>query len=367
MISRFTAEIATATADGWPGPRCGGGLARIRDRLGRRGTGARRISFLHRTFGHRLRASQRLIQSDRRPRGDCRTSSFDRDRGQARGVFFGPMVAFRHRLPVSSGSTWRRLSTSPSSCGCREDIRLVDLRRLPASPQRSSFYFVLEMAFQVPLLKGPLEAAWAFTELSNPRRETGRGKFRIAHARFRRRADDLSRCADDRRRPSGNSRRCSSWPRRAQRRFAAPAADLHDGPGLGDHSAHQHVLGSAVRRIDHIDSVQHSRASRHPSRQHSTAIPMAKQGQAAQALDAGVPVGRFRCAGGCDPDHGSVELGREVRPPLQLAGIFRRLFPGIRELRRLGAASRRSRPSSPWASASPSRQSAWIRSPAACA
>ncbi len=59
-----------------------------------------------------------------------------------------------------------------------------------------------------------------------------------------------------------------------------------------------------------------------------------KAGTGRRGTDARVPLGRFRCAGGRDPDHGSVGMGCEFRASLQLSGIFRRLFPGLRELRR---------------------------------
>ncbi len=78
-------------------------------------------------------------------------------------------------------------------------------------------------------------------------------------------------CADGGGRAARHPGRRAAGARRAQRRVAAAAADLCDGPGGGDHPAHQHVLGRAVRRVDDVDPVQHSRASPRRWRRRSTA------------------------------------------------------------------------------------------------
>ena len=62
--------------------------------------------------------------------------------------------------------------------------------------------------------------------------------------------------------------------------------------------------------------------------------PDGSPGSGHAGADARVPVGRFRRSRGCHPHHRAVDLGRQVRPALQLAGIFRRLLPGLRELHR---------------------------------
>ena len=67
--------------------------------------------------------------------------------------------------------------------------------------------------------------------------------------------------------------------------------------------------------------------------------PMAQQGQATKALTLAFLSAGFGALVGVDRHHGPVRLGGAVRPQLQLAGIFRRLFPGLRELRRPGRAS----------------------------
>ena len=54
-------------------------------------------------------------------------------------------------------------------------------------------------------------------------------------------------------------------------------------PVGGDHPAHQHVLGRAVRRLDHVDPVQHSGRAV-IGRDHLRRLSDGEQGKAAQAL-----------------------------------------------------------------------------------
>ena len=43
-----------------------------------------------------------------------------------------------------------------------------------------------------------------------------------------------------------------------ERRHSAHAAHLRHEPGVRDHPAHQYVLGGPLRRLDHLDPLQHS-------------------------------------------------------------------------------------------------------------
>ena len=88
------------------------------------------------------------------------------------------------------------------------------------------------------------------------------------------------------------------------------------GSGLGDHPAHQHVLGRAVRRLDHLDPVQHPRRAvlgRDDLRRLSDGASRARP---TEALTLRLPVGRLRRAGRRHPHHAAVGLGREFRAAL---------------------------------------------------
>ena len=62
--------------------------------------------------------------------------------------------------------------------------------------------------------------------------------------------------------------------------------------------------------------------------------PMARQGRAAHALTLAFLSAAFGALVGVLADHVAVDVGRAIRVALRLAGILRRLFPRVRELRR---------------------------------
>ena len=105
-------------------------------------------------------------------------------------------------------------------------------------------------------------------------------------------------------------------------------------PGGGDHPADLHVLGGAVRRLDDVDTVQHSRRTV-VGRDHLRRLSDGATGARHGSTELRVPVGRLRRIGRRDPDHAAVGLGHQVRAEVLVAGILRRLLPGVRELRRL--------------------------------
>ena len=95
--------------------------------------------------------------------------------------------------------------------------------------------------------------------------------------------------------------------------------------------------------------------------------PMAQEGARHRGAEPRLPVGRVRRAGRRGPDHAAVGLGRPSSLSSSLAGVFRGLFPGLRELRRPRRRARRSRPSVSIGIGFALAASAWIRSPAASA
>ena len=156
MISRFSAEIATATVT------AGLGLAAVVGSLefgigwgvGRAGAGtfpfyigllvmAASVATLAQTIVGRRRCRPSSLTA-------CRPGGWQRS--SARWSLFVICLAVPRPLRGDA------LSISPSSCGCRADI-VSSSPRPPDLAAAVFFYFVLEMGFQVPLLKGPLEAA----------------------------------------------------------------------------------------------------------------------------------------------------------------------------------------------------------------
>ena len=184
-----------------------------------------------------------------------------------RGLLLGLYVATALYLAASCGVQGRyRVSAIRCDRPCRSDLLLCRARTMvPGSaPERAA-----RSRPGPPLTSGPTGTAME--------------NFASLLHGFWRRAHDLSRCAD------GHAACCSEFSSaccragRSQRRFAAAAVDLHHGSGRRDHSAHQHVLGSAVRRLDDIHPLQHSRRAV-IGRDHIRRLSHGRRGKATQAL-----------------------------------------------------------------------------------
>ncbi len=137
--------------------------------------------------------------------------------------------------------------------------------------------------------------------------------------------------------------------------------------GLGHHPALEHVLGRAVRRLRRRRSCSTSRASRPRSRRPSTAIRWPSRAAEHGAGDR-LRLGRLRRARRRRPHHAArrrwvAKFALRLRP----AGVFRGLFPRLRELHRHGRRAADEDAGLARASASPSRRSASTRCRAACA
>ena len=134
----------------------------------------------------------------------------------------------RRRWRSARASTSRRRSICCASMRLQGGYRWL-LSALPsASARPRSSSVVLELWFQVPLLKGRSKPPCGSTEQRS--RSSGRTtmeNFASLLARLRRRADRLSRAADGRRRAARHPRRRAAGSRRAERRVAAAAADVH--------------------------------------------------------------------------------------------------------------------------------------------
>ncbi len=142
--------------------------------------------------------------------------------------------------------------------------------------------------------------------------------------------------ADDGRLDSRHFRRRAAGPGRAQRRRHPPAAHFHDGSNLGHRDALVHLLGGALRRRDHLDSLQH------PGRGLVGGDDLRRLSDGAARQGGGGAHGRFhvvlyRLAGGGAADHLPRAGHRLLRVEIRAAGIFRGLPSHLLLVRRPGA------------------------------
>ncbi len=127
--------------------------------------------------------------------------------------------------------------------------------------------------------------------------------------------------------------RRAAGPRCAERVGAAAAADLQHVAGVGDHPAFLHVLGRVVRRLDHLDPVQHPRRAV-VGGHHLRRLPDGAQRPGWRSADRRLHLGAPRGAGRRAAADLPVHPYRSLRPGVQLARVLRRLPAGVLHLHR---------------------------------
>ena len=127
-------------------------------------------------------------------------------------------------------------------------------------------------------------------------------------------------------------RRAAGAGRRQRRRHPAAADVLHVAD-LGDHHAVVHLLGRAVRRRHHLDTVQHSRRAM-VGRDHLRRPSDGAAGQGRRGADRRLHLVVRRRAVRRHHDHAGGAAGRQIRAAVRAGGEVRGLFPRLLQLHR---------------------------------
>src|SRR5262245_21036671 len=185
----------------------------------------------------------------------------------------------------------------------------------------------------VPLIpKFASEGCAKVCELRN--RDASRdGSLRPAASRLHRLADVEDSGGDDGRARARHFRRGIAGTGRAEWRRDPTAAHVHDGSDLGHRHALLHLLGRSVRRRHHLDPIQH------PGRgmvrgDHLRRLPDGAAGPSGRGVDRGLYLVVHRFAGGRPADHVSCAGHCRVRAAVWPTGILRGLSIDVLLVRR---------------------------------
>ena len=198
----------------------------------------------------------------------------------------------------------------------------------------AAMFVTFEIAFDVIMPKGPLEALFGYYEGRD-----SHGSFHASHSRLYRSADLEDARPDDGRAGARHFRWRVAGTGWAERRCHFAAAHVHDGSDIRHRDAVLHLLGCAVRRRHHVDPVQYSRRSL-VGGDDVRWLSDGPAGQGGGSAHSGLHVFLHRLAVCRAAHHVSRARHRVFRTAVRAAGILRGLSAHLLLVRRSGPRSK---------------------------